>query len=746
MAKKILLFADGTGNARTAQFRTNVWKLYNAVDSTPGSGQIAYYHDGVGTSSIAPLRMLGGIFGWGLARNVKELYAFLCLNLTSVDDEIHLFGFSRGAFTVRILAGLIAAEGVRPITDEAALADWVTEAFRRYRRERWLKHQEVGCIRRFLFKHLISTRHKRPWDGEPLKPNIQLVGVWDTVAAYGGPIVEMVRGFDRWVIPLSMADYKLNPKIRHGRHALALDEEREAFLPLPWDEVGSENRIKQVWFPGVHSDVGGGYPDEGLSSVPLAWMMDEAIGLGIKFLPGAVNDIRQAVNALAPMHDSRSGVAIAYRYQPRNINSLMGLTPNSTIRDPASGKDALMDRVIVHQSVLERRKTPDYVPIVLPTAFYSEIGEEIQLSSDHRDEIWRLVTLRQWAQRFLLVTGMAALFAPLYFAEFFKFPNQGLSPLLGAILNFIPVLPAWSKAAYASAGWQLIIFAVFIGVWVAIGERYRVRINKLSAKMWSEPPPVTPGEPHEAKPPKANGFLDTQRLIIRILRWRILPAVFGLSYYTIAFFVALSVGVQVYLGWREWKGGLCTGPETSESETADATQSKALKFNLSQPCQRLGFTVNEGNQYLVKITPHDWKDDVDPAAQKLRAPVKTDPAGFTYVRSFSERLSDKDETRNHKIFWALEGAAVHFFGIATRREVSAHWFVPVIAIRNGSWLYKAILHPRAGDDKSYYARFVAPADGTTWIYVNDTILPFLGDDFFYKNNSGSADVVITSEH
>ena len=341
--------------------------------------------------------------GLGSGRNIQALYAFLCRNLRSADDEIHLFGFSRGAFTVRILAGLIHHEGVRPIDGEAELGRWVRTAYRRNRLR--LALAQVGPIRRAIFivgAALLGTGRRLEWREPPLRPKIDLVGVWDTVAAYGGPIIEMVRGFDRWVWPLSMPDYKLSDSVRRARHALSLDEEREAFLPLPWDEVGSERpeRIRQVWFAGVHSDVGGGYADDSLSSIALAWMLDEAKAAGLAFLPAAEEAIRDNANAWGPMHDSRSGLAVAYRYQPRSINALMGLTPNSPQRDPESGDQPLMGDIVVHNSVLARIHDPDgYAPIVLPTEFGDDRGRHVSLPSGAREAIWTHVRRRQRYQR-----------------------------------------------------------------------------------------------------------------------------------------------------------------------------------------------------------------------------------------------------------------------------------------------------------------------------------------------------------
>src|SRR6202795_4141294 len=118
MSKNIVLLSDGTGNSSSKIFKTNVWRLFQALDLPDPQKQIAYYDDGVGTSSFKPLAILGGVFGWGLKRNVLDIYKFLCANYTSDTDEIFGFGFSRGAFTMRVVIGLVLDQGlVRGATD-----------------------------------------------------------------------------------------------------------------------------------------------------------------------------------------------------------------------------------------------------------------------------------------------------------------------------------------------------------------------------------------------------------------------------------------------------------------------------------------------------------------------------------------------------------------------------------------------------------------------------------------------------
>ena len=110
MNKNIILLSDGTGNGAAKRNKTNVWRLYDALD-LHRDDQVAFYDDGVGSQEFLPFKLLGGAFGWGLKRNIRELYKFLCRNYKS-GDRIYLFGFSRGAFTVRLLAGMIAYCGV----------------------------------------------------------------------------------------------------------------------------------------------------------------------------------------------------------------------------------------------------------------------------------------------------------------------------------------------------------------------------------------------------------------------------------------------------------------------------------------------------------------------------------------------------------------------------------------------------------------------------------------------------------
>src|ERR1700674_4686134 len=136
MSRNIVLLSDGTGNSAAKVWRTNVWRTFEALDLRTDE-QIACYDDGVGTSSFKPLAILGGAFGWGLKRNVIDLYKFVCRNYRSSEDEIFGFGFSRGAFTIRIVVGLIVNQGLIPYTNESELDRKAGTAYRAYRAERF---------------------------------------------------------------------------------------------------------------------------------------------------------------------------------------------------------------------------------------------------------------------------------------------------------------------------------------------------------------------------------------------------------------------------------------------------------------------------------------------------------------------------------------------------------------------------------------------------------------------------------
>ena len=198
MAKNIVICADGTGNSTIKGRGTNVFKLYEAVDENGHrfdptlTQQVAMYHDGVGTESLKWLRAFGGATGWGLSRNVKQLYGELA-RVYDPGDHIFLFGFSRGAFTVRTLGGLITTCGILDIAKyptNAAFDAAVHSAYREYRRK-----YQTALSRLLRGKVTLDAAALRrqfsvaiPAFADSAEPVIDFIGVWDTVDAVGLPL------------------------------------------------------------------------------------------------------------------------------------------------------------------------------------------------------------------------------------------------------------------------------------------------------------------------------------------------------------------------------------------------------------------------------------------------------------------------------------------------------------------------------------------------------------------------------
>lgn len=208
MPKNIVLLSDGTGNSARKLFKTNVWRLYQALDLSedgpvaPGRRkQVAYYDDGVGTASFKPLALFGGAFGWGTKRNVLDLYTFLCRHFEP-GDYIYAFGFSRGAFTIRVLTGFIANQGLVQAETETDLRQLAADAFRAYRQDKYKRRTLLTGLFRWLRNLILWLWYKltrKPiYDREKniLSPQIRFLGLWDTVAAYGLPIDELTHAWD----------------------------------------------------------------------------------------------------------------------------------------------------------------------------------------------------------------------------------------------------------------------------------------------------------------------------------------------------------------------------------------------------------------------------------------------------------------------------------------------------------------------------------------------------------------------
>jgi uncharacterized protein (DUF2235 family) len=552
MARNIVLLSDGTGNSAAKLFKTNVWRLYGALDVSDPDRQVAYYDNGVGTSSFRPLAVFGGIFGFGLKRNVLDLYRFACRSYRR-GDRIFGFGFSRGAFTTRIVAGLIARQGLVPYTgNEAQLSRDALAAYRAFRKRFNVTGGLVDPLRRLrdwtsrLWRHLRRLPQFNP-DAQIHPDTIQFLGVWDTVAAYGGPIQELARGIDYWLWPLSMPDRFMSAKINRACHALALDDARDAFWPVLWNEdhvSGPEDlrpmaegwsaparpnlpdidrqRLSQVWFAGMHSDVGGGYAQDGLSYVALDWMIDRAVAYDLLVKPFERARIGELADKLDKLNDSRHGLGGYYRYKPRKLVDVYGRDPyKPTIKrdlaraarlaktDP--GTDAGDGpNPIIHESVFQRIAAglDGYSPIVLPETYrvttrtgairsaVYEHPSQATKRARRQERAWNWVWLRR-------VVYFATVFASLFLVGLplivKHWPGLGgpsraafLVPMIDVVGGFLPALATpWIDAFKAAPG-SFGVGAAVVALLLFWGGALQRRIGDVMLAIWrpivSQPP------------------------------------------------------------------------------------------------------------------------------------------------------------------------------------------------------------------------------------------------------------------
>jgi uncharacterized protein (DUF2235 family) len=301
MSKNIVICCDGTGNQFGRDGNSNVVKLYRTLDLTDPGRQVAYYHPGLGTlGAPAALtaftafwtKIAGLLFAFGIMDDIGDAYSFL-MNTYEPGDRIFLFGFSRGAYTARALAAMLHIYGLIRSGD-SVLIRYACRLFRKRTGDDKTKVAE---------KLEIGARFKKTFSR--ICP-VHFVGVWDTVSSVG------------WWHSVSLPYTAKNPDVTTLRHAVSIDERRCYFWQNMWNEKEkpASQDVKQVWFPGVHSDVGGSYPekDSGLSKSALAWMLDEAEKVGLlvdqstkAHILGATGGGYVPPSATAPIHESLRG-------------------------------------------------------------------------------------------------------------------------------------------------------------------------------------------------------------------------------------------------------------------------------------------------------------------------------------------------------------------------------------------------------------------------------------------------------
>jgi len=313
MGKNIIVASDGTGNEFGVN-NTNVVKIFSLAYK--GDTQICFYDPGVGTGDWTYDEKTNIIkstsdkaTGVGLQKNVEDAYKFLMWTYDP-GDQIFLFGFSRGAFTIRALAGMLKKVGLLHNKFDLNMLEYASKIYN--------TPNNIEIAQGF------KDTFSRPCP-------VYFIGVWDTVES-----LAMSAG-------KRFYDYKLDPTIKYAYQALSIDEKRADFPPCLWDEIPVDGQVmEQVFFIGCHSDVGGWYLDSDLSDIALKWMVKNAIKAGMKFNPTLLAEFfNKPENPQGIIHESYNGI---WKIRSREVRVI-----------PEGSK--------IHKSVFQRK---DYHPENLP--------------------------------------------------------------------------------------------------------------------------------------------------------------------------------------------------------------------------------------------------------------------------------------------------------------------------------------------------------------------------------------------
>jgi hypothetical protein len=584
-----------------------------------------------------------------------------------------------------------------------------------------------------------------------------------------------------------MPDQFMNHKIQRACHALALEEERDAFRPVLWDDryvrgddglypvahdwtprrtpVPGEphiddERISQVWFVGVHADIGGGYSRAGLAYWTLAWMIERAKVYGLAFLQWQEHELAPFVDRYDKLNDSRHGLGGYYRYRPRRLTEIYSQPPYKLsikedmrhISDIWSGRpdpehevkhdlaspDFYVPRPApkIHQSVFDRiaKGTDGYAPIVLPQ-IYDAVADSGAITADAGGADAKSRTLREekvwdwvWARRvtYFLTVAASLFLAALPLIDRWK-PGRGpaspaevVVPLIDLVGAFLPsFVKPWLDAFRNTPG-RFLGGVIAVGVLMYASGWMQGHIRDLMRQIWR-----TPG----AAAAKPSGFVYRLRsagpyqAFFYLLKHWILPAIFaflifiGLAYATLVLINRISFAVM------DLTGHVCTASPATQPVGA----SGKATIDIAKLCNATRLAVEQGRSYrLTLVVTESWEDghkfgETDPERAKG---IETDPQGFGF----------------DKASWQMD------LGAPIRRLVGSNWFATVLRIGNRGFgeivpTYQRHWSPQG--EASFVTTFKARKTGELFVYVNDAVIGVPGHvDTFYRNNKGKADLLI----
>ncbi|MBE7637112.1 hypothetical protein GUA87_09680 [Sneathiella sp. P13V-1] len=787
--RNIILLSDGTCNSSIARDKSNVWRLYQALDQSPDEEgrqtQLVFYDDGVGTSGFRPLMLLGAVFGWGLSRNVRDLYADLCRHYQP-GDRIYILGFSRGAYTARVLADFIATCGVVdvhnsvttwpkdpdnvgehaiPAGSESGFRRLVRHAYKSYRQLYWKKANAklpnvVSAVGRWVRDNVFRAKvlphtefrkrfsHQWKEDEQP----IEFIGVWDTVDALGLPVDELSDMLDKYIYPYKFSNHRLGSKVKFAAQAMAIDDCRHTFHPLLWDQrrPRDKERIQQVWFTGMHSDVGGGYPVNSLAYIPLCWMMDHMMGARfnlspVRFNKGVVDQYRSLADPLGRIHNSRRGGAVLYRYLPRNIHTLS--------HEEDWARSVRVEPMVLHHSVLQRiaEQESGYAPVNIPDDFsicddkcqvvassayprYKETAKQKKTRAENLSAAEDVIALGRRAYFMMLLIFLFVLIFPFVFpgipgwiapakeggifALLMKAGRFGLSFAEG-------ILPQFWLSSYYQHICQLVASAGIFLIFYVVGIRLQRIIARFGYEGWVHIKDAGANTNSRPKNPllKATNYLRTEGWSRRakfVAWYKVAPFVAAV----LLVFTFVVVAFQTSLVPGGEKADLCLNVHKDDMKELSIFEDITVEVDLKDPCTPSLVHIEEGKRYQISLSEFTTgkKGDVHEGCQ-------TDEI-FPFC--------DASYPANHKgLKDKLAGLhPAYLAGLTLKRDVFRPWFSLMAQVGRRKFSRFVL------NEEEFV--FEAIASGPMYFYVNDAVAYFSDqpDHFYKQNNLGSLKVTV----
>ena len=748
----IVICSDGTWNKGGALNPTNVWRTYLLVKS---ENQIKLHDNGVGSEGVRVMQILGGAFGYGISNNLTDLIEFL-INSWQPGSKIFLFGFSRGAFTIRVFADIICTYGI-PDRSELSTPELVRKA-------------SASLLKRYKAENKMRDRAKKPKKNRTSEESaaqikkesnvaevqaefncrcapIEFMGCWDTVEALGIPI-EALKKIAIQYFPLRFRNTVPSSKIKLVCHALSLDDERNAFHPLCFTDNDAEGQtIHQTWFPGNHCHIGGGYARDQIAMVPLKWMLEHAQNAGLKIDKMKYEELVSTGYSHGQLPSARAGMNFFYGYNPRRISKFQPKGPwhihastfqrlgkqtqpyfPTSIVFGDSNLDPNSPEIVVDGGGVEMELQGDVRnPKMIPVSFDRSQLEsyETKMKEVNDRNIW---TGRMLYVACLLFVITAALFgflnrnpnpetelslAPgspwVYFQFFYGVEQAGLLAAKAFMPSFLfeTFLQGFLNRPGSLFAWLVGALAL-----LHVCKRNRRVVEEEAMVAWRSTGFEAFGNLPAANQPNNYWFIDTlmRRLAsvvpkIRIVTDAIYDALFKFGLFVFRSWLGLVVpaifGVIAFItatfgfGYFWEYGHRVRVAEKSLISLEEGDEFKPeIEFEPNNVCFSTGVMVRKGQKYLVTVT------ETTPFRDKN---INASPDGFDNKSEGDGIMFWPRISREHKMFTVL-----------------------------GS------IEPGDGEliEIGSNGRFVADSDGVLVLFVNDVI-------GFYANNRGSAKVKVT---